>query len=80
MYAATRPLITRTDNGHQTINASLLVGYAGASALTRTYYPQINLNTKDQVKVFGSSVAGKAISFAFDEFSGPLVKALHLKQ
>src|SRR6201996_9628616 len=30
LYAGTRPLITRTDSGHETLNSSLLVGYAAS--------------------------------------------------
>lgn len=78
VYAATRPLIGRTDGGHATINASLLIGYAGAAALTRTYYPPINQNFTDEARTFGSSLGGAAIGFAFDEFSDQLLKAIHM--
>ena len=79
VYVATRPLITRKNSGHETLNTSLLIGYAGASALSRTYYPQINRNGTDEVKAFGTSLAGAAIGFAFDEFSDQVLKAVHIR-
>ena len=80
VYVATRPLIGRTDGGRATVNASLLIGYAGAAALTRTYYPPINQNFTDEARTFGSSLGGAAIGFAFEEFSDQLLKAVHMKR
>ncbi len=39
VYSATRVIITRTDAGNEAPNYSQMLGYAGASALTMTYYP-----------------------------------------
>lgn len=79
VYAATRPLITRTDGGRTTVNASMLIGYAGAAALTPTYYPTINHNFRDVASTYGSSLGGAAIGFAFTEFSDQLFKVIHMK-
>jgi hypothetical protein len=38
-YAATRVLVTSTDNGRQAINFSQLLGNLASAALTNTYYP-----------------------------------------
>jgi hypothetical protein len=80
IYAATRPIITRTDSGKSTINASLLIGYAGASALSYTYYPQINRNFKDTVATFGGALAGAAVGDFVNEFLDDVLQALHLEK
>lgn len=80
LYAATRPLIGRTDGGRTTVNAALLIGYAGAAALTPTYYPSINHNFHDVAATFGSSLGGAAVGFGFSEFSDQIFKAVHLRK
>jgi hypothetical protein len=80
IYAATRPIITRTDTGRSTINASLLIGYAGASALSYTYYPTINQNFKDTVATFGGALAGAAVGDFVNEFLDDVLQTLHLEK
>jgi hypothetical protein len=80
IYAATRPIITRTDSGHNTINASQLLGDASASAISYTYYPQINKNFHDTVGTFGGALAGDALGFVVSEFSDQVLVKLHLKK
>lgn len=77
-YAVTRTLVTRTDNGGRTINGALLLGYAGAAALTPTYYPSDNHNFADVASVFGGGVGGAALGFFITEFSQDTLRALHL--
>ena len=79
-YSATRPLITQSDSGHKRVNASMLLGYLGASALTSTYYPQINRNGTDIARTYGSSLGGAAIGFVFQEFIGDVMGAFGHKQ
>jgi hypothetical protein len=79
-YAATRPIITRTDSGKSTINAATLVGYAGASALSYTYYPEINKNFQDTAATFGGALAGDAIGFFVSEFTDDVLQALHIEK
>lgn len=38
-YAFSRVLITRTDSGHDTFNASEIIGAGGAAGLSNLYYP-----------------------------------------
>lgn len=78
VYAATRPLITRTDSGRSTVNVALLAGYAGASAISYSYYPQINKNVHDTAATYGSTLEGAAIGFLASEFSAEIFRALHL--
>ena len=68
LYAITRPIITRTDSGHATLNGALLIGYAGACGLDYAYYPQINTNFKDTASTFGGSIGGAAIGDVVVEF------------
>lgn len=79
-YAATRPVVTRTDSGGSSVNAALLAGYAASTALSYTYYPQINRNFHDTVSTFGGSLGGAALGFAVSEFSDDLLKAVHLRK
>jgi hypothetical protein len=78
LYAATRPLITRTDSGHSSVNGALLLGYAASSALTYTYYPQINRDFHDTASTFGGAIGGAAIGFLVSEFSADVLQMLHL--
>jgi hypothetical protein len=80
LYSITRPIITRTDSGKSTINASLLIGYAGASALTYTYYPPVNQNFKDMAETFGGGVGGSALGYFVTEFADDVLQALHLEK
>lgn len=80
VYAATRPLISRTDSGHKTINGAMLLGYAGTAALEYPYYPQINRNFKDLAFGFGGSLGGSALGYVVTEFSDDLLHAIHLRR
>jgi len=80
LYAGTRVLVTRNDSGHNTINSSLLLGYAASTALSNAYYPQINRNFRDGASEYGGSLGGAAIGFLVSEFSDSLLKAVHIKK
>jgi hypothetical protein len=77
-YAITRPLIGRADDGHATLNGAKLLGYAGASALTYTYYPAINQNFHDIASTYGASLLGSAFGNLVREFAGPILEKFHL--
>jgi hypothetical protein len=80
LYAITRPIITRTDSGRDTVNSSELLGYGSASALSYTYYPKINQNFHDTVATFGGSLLGSALGDLISEFSGQFLEAIHLQK
>lgn len=81
LYAITRPLVTRnSSDGHATINGAMILGFAGSSALTATYYPQSNRNFHDVISTFGGSFGGAALGFFIDEFSDQALEKLHLKK
>ncbi len=79
-YAITRPLVTKSDSGRSTINGALLIGYAGAAALTPLYYPQGNRNFHDVAATYGASLGGAALGSFVNEFADDVLTALHLKR
>jgi hypothetical protein len=68
IYAGTRPIITRTDGGRSSPNLGLLTGTLGGSALTNTYYPQLNRGTTQIMETFGGSLGGSAVGDVVSEF------------
>jgi hypothetical protein len=79
-YALTRPLITRTDGGSETLNIAMLGGNLSGAALTQAYYPPVNRGLDETMKTFGSSMAGSAVGFLVREFFGGTFQILHTKQ
>ena len=79
LYAVGQTFLTRTDGGHTTLNAPVLIGYAGSSAMTALYYPDINHNGKDIAENYLSSLGGVAAGNLVSEFLGPLFQKLHLE-
>jgi hypothetical protein len=80
LYAVTRPIITRTDGGRETLNGALLLGYASASALSYTYYPSINQNFHDTAATFGGGIGATALGDVVSEFSDEVLIKLHVKK
>ena len=80
LYAATRPVITRTDGGRQTINGALLLGYAATSLLNNAYYPSVNRNARDNAEAFAGSIGGSALGFLLTEFTSSVWGKFHLGQ
>jgi len=78
LYALTRPVVTRTDSGRQTINGAQLLGYASATALNNAFYPPINRNIRDNAESFGGSMGGSALSFLLVEFTASFWHVLHI--
>jgi hypothetical protein len=72
-YSASRVLVTRTDAGNETANTSQLVGYAGAAALTMTYYPAVSATWSNTVKGYGISLLGSALGNEVHEFAPDLI-------
>ncbi|HEV2575851.1 MAG TPA: hypothetical protein VGU25_01455 [Acidobacteriaceae bacterium] len=79
-YAVTRALVTRdSTDGHAVVNTSLILGQAAGTALNNLYYPKSNRNFHDNIAGFGGSMGGAALSFALDEFTSDLLRAVRLK-
>ena len=77
LYAVTRPVITRSDSGHATLNGALLLGYVSATALNNAYYPSANRNVRDNAEAFAGSLGGSALGFFLTEFTSSLWGDLH---
>ena len=80
IYAATRTIITRTDDGRTTPNVALLAGNAAGAALTATYYPAKNTTSGEVAKTFGTSVGGSAVGFIVTEFIADALEYAHLSK
>ncbi|HZY62476.1 MAG TPA: hypothetical protein VFE38_08115 [Edaphobacter sp.] len=80
IYAAMRPLITRTDSGRTTPNLALLTGYLAGSALTNAYYPDKNHGFGETMQIYGSSIGGSALGFGVSEFLSDALEIVHLKK
>lgn len=79
-YAITRTVVTRTDDGHSTVNFSLLGGNLAGSAMTQAYYPPQDRGFGETMKTFGFSVGGSAFRFIVAEFLDDTLQAVHLKK
>jgi hypothetical protein len=77
-YAATRPIITRTDSGNHTLNFAQMSGNLGGIALTNLYYPQSNRGAKQTMESFGTSFAGSAVGDLVSEFYADAMHIAHL--
>jgi len=75
-----RTFVTRTDSDGRSLNGALLLGYAASSALSYTYYPQINRNFDDTAKTYGDSLGGAAFGFVASEFTDDVLQWLHLEK
>ena len=79
IYAATRVVITRTDSGHNTVNAPLLLGYAAASGANMAYYPERDRNFHDAATGYLGSLGGGALGMEVNEFIGDALRIVHLR-
>jgi hypothetical protein len=72
-YAATRPIITRTDHGRTMPNFALMSGNFAGSAIANAYYPRQNRGFEQTLETFGSGLAGSAIGDGIIEFFGGIL-------
>jgi len=68
VYSISRVLVTRTDSGHQTLNASAIGGALGATALSNLYMPKVNQDGGSNAVQFGLSLANLAGWNVLNEF------------
>jgi len=67
-YALSRAVITRTDSGNETFNASEVIGAAAAAGLSSLYYPTRERSFGNTADEWGISVGIDALSFEVKEF------------
>jgi hypothetical protein len=68
LYAFTRTMITRTDEGNETINASELVGAGAAAGMANLYYPSPERTFTKTYQRWVTSVLIDGGTFVFKEF------------
>ena len=74
VYSATRVIIIRGDSGQEQPNYSQVIGYAGAAALTMTYYPAVSATWHDTAEGYGISLVTAALGNQIHEFGPDLIK------
>ncbi len=72
-------VITRTDDGQQTVNYALISGNAAGSALTNAYYPPRNRGFAPTMETLGLSLVGSAVGFTVAEFYDDALEIFHAK-
>jgi hypothetical protein len=80
IYAATRPIIGRTDSGKTIPNYAFILGTGGAAALTHTYYPERNVTTGQVMQTWATSLGGSALGYIISEFGGDVIGVLHVRK
>ena len=68
LYAATRILITPNYHGHNSLNASELVGRALAQGISTTYYPSSDRTVGELATKWGYALMRDALTNVFREF------------
>ena len=68
MYSSTRVLITPDYHGHNTFNASELLGRGIAQGISTTYYPSSDISAGEITEKFGYAIMRDALTNTFREF------------
>jgi hypothetical protein len=68
IYAGSRILITPNYQGHQTVNASELLGRGAAQAISLFYYPSKDRTAGEFAQRYGCALGGDALMNMFREF------------
>src|SRR5579859_6988566 len=68
VYASSRVLITPDYHGHNTFNASELLGRGIAQGISTTYYPSSDVSAAEIVEKFGYAIMRDALTNTFREF------------
>ncbi len=79
-YAATRVVITRSDDGHSRVNAPLLLGYGVAAGMNNLYYPDQDTGAKQTFEQYGTSLVGAALGLEANEFFDDFLRILHVRK
>jgi len=68
IYAASRILITRNYDGHDTVNLSELLGRGTAQAISISYYPSKDRTAGEVMTKYGYALGRDALTMVFREF------------
>jgi len=77
LYAGTRVIITRKDDGRPTINIPRLAATVSVAALNNLYYPPEDRGFQHSATNVATSLAIKAAGYEFGEFMGDLLHIVH---
>jgi len=77
LYAATRVVITRGDNGENQINSSELLGALFTSSLQNAYYPRADRSFDNTMNRFTGALSSDAISDLLHEFAPDMKRIFH---
>jgi hypothetical protein len=80
IYAATRSVVGRTDNGRTIVNYAGILGTGGSAALTQAYYPDRNLGASQVMQSWATGIGGSSLGYLISEFGGQIIQALHVKK
>jgi len=80
LYAASRVVVTRSDSGHQRLNAPLLLGYGTAAGVSNFIYPDQDTGAKATLGNYGMSLGGAAIGMLTNEFLDDALRIVHLRK
>lgn len=80
IYAATRPVIGRTDSGKTIFNYANVLGTGASAALAQAYYPDRNQDATQVMKSWASGIGGSALGYIVTEFGGDIIQALHIER
>lgn len=68
IYAGSRVLITPNYHGHNTFNASEILGRGVAQGISLSYYPTADRNAADIAEKYGYAIGRDALTNVFREF------------
>jgi hypothetical protein len=68
LYAGSRIFVTPDYEGHQTVNASELLGWGAAQAISLLYYPSKDRTAGEFARRYGCAVGSDALMNMFREF------------
>jgi hypothetical protein len=77
IYAATRVVATRADNGHTTVNISELLGALLTSSLQNAYYPRPDRGFGNTMDRYSGALSSDAISNLTHEFAPDMKRLFH---
>jgi hypothetical protein len=77
IYAATRVIETRTDDGHTTLNTSELLGALFTSSLQNAYYPRPDRAFSNTMNRYEGALSSDAISDLTHEFVPDMKRLFH---
>jgi hypothetical protein len=80
IYAASRVLITPNYQGHDTFNASEILGRGISQGISLTYYPNGDRNIEDLAEKYGYALGRDALTNTFREFWPDIASYLRRRQ